>query len=238
MSEIYDDQCTLELMGEGKAVLTLDGEVMDCTWTLDGETFVLNYYTVASPGTMKDGQITIDYMEMGMIMTFAKTGEATPSTEDVVETTPEETANASASGFGGANTYQVEEWASHAVTTVNFTLPENMWVVNPQVNTLYVYNVESLDVAHSASPRIQFEVKENMEMVDSYVKDMTELVELDTRTIGGIDMKGRSYKLWGMGWTEYYGELPNGFWMTVRISKTSVDAGSEGSAILDSVTFE
>lgn len=158
-------------------------------------------------------------------------------TELPAETTAEAPSEASVS-FGGANSYQVEEWASHAVTTVNFTLPESMWVVNPQVNTLYVYNVESLDVAHSASPRIQFEVKENMEMVDSYVKDMTELAELDTRTIGGIDMKGRSYKLWGMVWTEYYGELPNGFWMTVRISKTSVDAGSEGSAILDSVTFE
>jgi hypothetical protein len=113
-----------------------------------------------------------------------------------------------------------------------------MWVVNPQVNTLYVYNVESLDVAHSASPRIQFEVKENMEMVDSYVKDMTELVELDSRRIGGIDMKGRTYKLWGMQWIEYYGELPDGLWMTVKISKVSLDAGSEGSDILDHVTFE
>lgn len=163
------------------------------------------------------------------------------SDEPVTEVSAEESTEAPtevAASFGGPNSYQLEEWNSHTMITVNFTLPESMWVVDPQAYTLYLYNVESLDVAHSAAPRIQFEAKESMENVDSYMKDMTELVELDTRQIGGIEMKGRPYKLWGMVWTEYYGELPDGIWMTVRISKTSVDAGSEGSDILDSVTFE
>ena len=162
--------------------------------------------------------------------------EVTQQTE-IIEM-PTEAPTEVAASFGGPNSYQLEEWNSHTMITVNFTLPESMWVVDPQAYTLYLYNVESLDVAHSAAPRIQFEAKESMENVDSYMKDMTELVELDTRQIGGIEMKGRTYKLWGMVWTEYYGELPDGIWMTVRISKTSVDAGSEGSDILDSVTFE
>ena len=143
-----------------------------------------------------------------------------------------------APSFGGANSWQIEEFFSHTKTNVNFTLPESMWVVNAESYTLYVYNVESLDVAHSAAPRIQFETKGTFEEVDSYMKDASELVDLDSRLIGGIEMTGRSYKLWGMLWTEYYGQLPDGLWMTVKISKTSVDAGSEGSDILDSVTFE
>jgi hypothetical protein len=138
---------------------------------------------------------------------------------------------------GGLQSYQIDEYSSKVVTTVSFTLPESMWVVKLSSPTLYIYNAESLDVAHSASPRIQFELKENMEKVDFYMGEATELAELDSRVIGGIEMKGRTYKIWGMVWIEYYGELPSGVYMTVKISKTSVEPGTEGGAILDSVTF-
>ncbi len=139
--------------------------------------------------------------------------------------------------FSGELSYLLEEYYGDSVYNVRFTLPENMWVVDFRTNTLYIYNVESLDEAHSAAPRIQFEIK-SADLVDSYMGDAAELTELENRTIGGIDMQGRYYKLWGMYWTEYYGELPDGYWMTVRISKTSIDPGSDGSYILDSVIFE
>ncbi len=139
--------------------------------------------------------------------------------------------------FGGYHSYQLEDFFGDSIYTVSFTLPEYMWVVDQGSHTLYIYNVESLDAAHSAAPRIQFEIKD-ADSVDSYMGDATELEELEGRTIGGIDMQGRYYKLWGMYWTEYYGELPDGYWMSVKISETSIDPGSDGSSILDSVIIE
>ena len=77
MTDIYNDVCTIELLEDGKAIFILGGEVMDATWTLDGETFVLTNATVESPGTLADGVITIDFMNMGMMLTFVQeTGSA------------------------------------------------------------------------------------------------------------------------------------------------------------------
>lgn len=158
--------------------------------------------------------------------------------EPSVEEAPAEAApSEEIESFGGYHSYQLEDFFGDSIYTVSFTLPEYMWVVDQGSHTLYIYNVESLDVAHSAAPRIQFEIKD-ADSVDSYMGDATELEELEGRTIGGIDMQGRHYKLWGMYWTEYYGELPDGYWMSVKISETSIDPGSDGSSILDSVIVE
>lgn len=423
MTDIYNGLCTIELLEGGKCVFTLGGEVMDSTWTLDGEDFVLTNATVESPGTLVDGVITIDFMGMGMMMSFTQTGsvqggDSTDAEEDVTETFPdafiadhqgdwhgmatvyegtgafedevdmemeiiarlafredgicepylacafggednnfkdlsaayyvdgeqmflfgefvngelvapstlfvqdgalyvdvyvedekgntmnlyaclrrldaswdydndwpclpedavkfykgksfmeiaelfqldldeipeldggssyipavteaptEAAPGVSASGFGGPNSFQVEEYLSHIVTTVNFTLPESMWVAKAPNDTLYIYNVESLDKAYSNSPRIQFVMKQSLEKINFYLDTFENLQELESRVIGGIEMQGRSYKALGMEWIEYYAELPNGVWVSVQISRTSVEPGSEGSAILDSVTFE
>lgn len=429
LTDIYKDRCTIELANDGTAVLTLDTEKMDCTWTLDGENFVLTYYTVASPGTLKDGQITIDYMGTGMMMTFAKNGAATGNNvsvgtvssdntfpdafaadhqgdwhgmaivyegtgvfedevdkemeiiarlafekdgtcqpylacafggkdnnfknlkatysaeEDVmllsgefvnseivsesnlfaqdgalyvdvyvedeqgntmnlyaclrpldaawdydndwlnlsqdavsfykgksfveiaelfqldlgkipaldgadappsapVETPAEaptaaatEAPAAAVSGFGGTSSYQIKESLSGIVTTVTVTLPDAMWIPDAPDSTLYLYNVEKLEDAYSNSPRIQFVVKQSLEKINFYLDTFENLKELDSRVIGGIEMKGRSYKTVGMEWIEYFAELPNGVWISVQTSRTSIEPGSEGSAILDSVTF-
>ena len=74
-----------------------------------------------------------------------------------------------------------------------------------------------------------------MDKIDFYKDQFENLKEIDSRTIGGIEMQGRTYKTVGMEWIEYYGELPSGIWVTCKISRTSIEPGSEGSAILDSV---
>lgn len=253
MTEIYNSLCSIELQDGGKAVFILGEETMDSTWKLDGETFVLTNAYVDSPGTLQDGVITIDFMGMGMVMTFVKDGEAaaeapaetpaekpaetpaeTPATpKKSTEKAPKEPVKTDSK----SESCRIDEFYSGTEVSVNLTIPGSMWHVDCPSRTMYVYNVESLDVAHSASPRIQFELQGTQEQVDTYMKDATEYKELDSRVIGGVEMAGRTYKLWGMVWTEYCGELPNGLWMTVKISKVSLDAGSEGSNILDSVTF-
>ena len=61
--------------------------------------------------------------------------------------------------------------------------------------------------------------------------------ELAPRTIGGVELAGRTYKKVGMLWTEYYGEMPTGGWLSIRISGVDIDPGTEGDTILNSVTF-
>ena len=76
MADVYEGICTIELMEDGKAVFILGGEELQCTWELNGEEFILDNQAVESPGSLVDGVITIDFMEMGMIMTFVKEGGA------------------------------------------------------------------------------------------------------------------------------------------------------------------
>ena len=80
MTDIYNSLCSLELLEDGKCVFILGEETIDCTWRLDGEEFVLttNQF-VESPGTLANGVITIDFMGMGMVMTFEKNSNATPA---------------------------------------------------------------------------------------------------------------------------------------------------------------
>ena len=57
------------------------------------------------------------------------------------------------------------------------------------------------------------------------------------RTIGGVEMAGRTYKNVGMWWTEYYGEMPTGGWLAIKISGVDIDPGTEGDTVLNSITF-
>ena len=74
MGDIYDGPCTIELLDDSKAVFFLGGEEMQCTWVLDGEDFILDNGAVKSHGTLVNGVITLDFMNMGMIMTFNHEG--------------------------------------------------------------------------------------------------------------------------------------------------------------------
>ncbi len=51
----------LELKNGGKAVFTIDGDPTDVNWKLDGETFTLCDSEESLDGTLKDGEITLDF---------------------------------------------------------------------------------------------------------------------------------------------------------------------------------
>ena len=140
------------------------------------------------------------------------------------------------SGFGGEHTATIAEFMTDIPADFTFTLPERGWVLEVYSDsTIYLYNVPTPDDAYSDSPRIQFELKENLDKINFYKDNFDNLKEIDSRTIGGIEMTGRTYKNVGMEWTEYYGELPSGVWVTCKISDVDISAGTEGAAILDSV---
>ncbi len=143
------------------------------------------------------------------------------------------------SGFGGEHTATLAEFMTDIPADFTFTVPESGWVLDVYSDsTIYIYNVPTPDDAYSDSPRIQFELKENLDKINFYKDNFENLKDIDSRTIGGIEMQGRTYKNVGMYWTEYYGELPSGVWVTCKISDVDISAGSEGAAILDSVTIK
>lgn len=50
-------------------------------------------------------------------------------------------------------------------------------------------------------------------------------------------MTGRTYKNVGMEWTEYLGQFDEGFAISVKISHVDIAEGTDGPALLDSMTF-
>ena len=88
LSDIYEGENYVELKSGGKCVMTLEGDAAEGTWTLNGEDITITIEGIDSTGTLKDGTLVVDFMEMGMPMTFVKGGASAPktSTADVSET--------------------------------------------------------------------------------------------------------------------------------------------------------
>ena len=74
MSDIYPGETWIELKSGGKGDIMLDGDSYGLKWTLEGEVFTLTIDGVDSVGTLSGGDIAIDLMNMGCVMTFEKEG--------------------------------------------------------------------------------------------------------------------------------------------------------------------
>ena len=78
MSDIYEGETWLELKSGGKGTIMLDGDDFPMKWTLEGNTFTLTIDGEDSVGTLEDGVIVLDLMDMGVEMTFLKEGAEMP----------------------------------------------------------------------------------------------------------------------------------------------------------------
>ena len=149
------------------------------------------------------------------------------------------TAEAPAEGFdSGTITETVSDYSKDASIDVSVTLPESGWKLSHELTTMYLYNVDDPEHLFSGDPRIQFDIYTSSDKLNYYEKNYENLKDEGTRTIGGVELKARSYKNVGMQWTEYYGEVPGGGWLSIKISKVDIGAGSEGDAVLNSISFK
>ena len=162
--------------------------------------------------------------------------EETPAPTEAPATTdaPEPDAADESAPTAGPQSVELSNFAIGAKETFSFTTPDTGWYMKKSSN-INLYNEESFDAIYSNSPVIQFCLKKDLDDIDRYKSDMENLTELPSRTIAGLDMAGRSYTMYGMDWTQYYAELPDGVWVTILSSGVSLEPGSEGSAILDSL---
>lgn len=78
MSDIYPGETWIELKSGGKGDIMLDGDSYGLKWTLEGEAITITLEGVDSIGTLKDGVITVDLMDMGCVMEFLLEGAEPP----------------------------------------------------------------------------------------------------------------------------------------------------------------
>ena len=81
MSEIYAGETWIELKSGGRGTIMLDGDDFSMKWALEGEELTITIQGVDSVGTLRDGVITMDLMDMGCVMTFVR---ADAGSEDAV----------------------------------------------------------------------------------------------------------------------------------------------------------
>ena len=74
MSDIYAGETWIELKSGGKGTIMLDGDDFKLKWTLEGEDITITVEGVDSVGTLNSGNIVIDLMDMGCVMTFQLEG--------------------------------------------------------------------------------------------------------------------------------------------------------------------
>jgi len=140
-----------------------------------------------------------------------------------------------ANGNGGKHSDTIDCFMTDVKTTVTLNVPDAGWYYKADTSNIRVFNVPSEKEQKSNSPVIKFGCQSSLDRINFYLDMFENLKEIGTRTIGGIEMQGRTYKYIGMEWTEYYAELPSGVWLSISISGIDIDAGSEGGSILDSV---
>lgn len=248
------DNTSLTLNTDHTGKLILMGEEMEIGWTDAGE------ITIGGMPFYKFERIDADTVKVeitGTFFTLSKNGAApapevteAPAPEvteapapEVTEAPAPEVTDApapevtDAPAAGGEVTLEGKIGFGPVKVPVTAVLPAGGWCAEARSSTVYFYNVPDVSKAYSDSPRISFEFKESLDKINFYLDTFENLQELDARTIGGIEMPGRSYKNVGMDWIEYYGEIAEGAWVSVRISGVDISAGTEGDAILSSAVF-
>ena len=181
--------------------------------------------------------------------TEAKTDPAAPAADPEPAATPEaepESTPASAPAenpdypsAAGLNTQTLEAFGTDYTLTLNVTCPDQGWYKSASTSfgDLKLFPTDDPSNIFSGDPRMLFELQRDLDKINYYYDDFENVEELAPRTIGGVELAGRSYKKVGMWWTEYYGEMPTGGWLSIRISGVDIDPGTEGDAVLNSITF-
>ena len=81
MSDVYEGETWLELKSGGRGTIMLGGDDFSIKWSVEGEEITISVQGEDSVGTLKNGAVVVDLMDMGCVMTFQKEGTAPAATE-------------------------------------------------------------------------------------------------------------------------------------------------------------
>ena len=165
---------------------------------------------------------------------------AEPESEATAEPTPASAPadNPDYPSAAGLNTQTLEAFGTDFTLVLNVTCPDQGWYKSAtSFGDFKLFPTDDPSHIFSGDPRITFELKSGLDKINYYYDDFENVEELTPRTIGGVEMAGRTYKNVGMWWTEYYGEMPTGGWLAIKISGVDIDPDTEGDTVLNSITF-
>ncbi len=203
-----------------------DGKTHAAYWTDGDRAFVTVTFKVRDNDTWTCTSITIsgiasDEYNVADVSGFPKIASSTPAGTNPTE----------------KQTLQTKVGFSGPKVNVAVDLPTKNWYPDAGSSSIYIYcapNAERADRSHSY---FKIECKESLDKINFYKDSFENLTELAPRTIGGIEMQGRSYKYIGMNWIEYYGEIAEGVWVSVKLTGVDLSEGTETEAILLSMAF-
>jgi len=134
-------------------------------------------------------------------------------------------------------TFEAKVGFSGPKVNVTAQIPNKNWQPKASSGSVYIYCAPNAKKADSSFSYFKIECKESLDKIDFYKDSFENLTELAPRTIGGIEMQGRSYKNVGMDWIEYYGEIAEGVWVSIKLTGVDLSEGTETEAILMNFTF-
>ena len=182
-----------------------------------------------------DGQLVFD-MGDGNVIYYEQNAE---KTAEILAADATATEGAPIPSKGGKVTISevFRDFMETASTTLSFEMSEDAWTFNLySPSNFYIYNVPTGEDTYSNTPQIILKAESNVERFDS--ASYENVAATDNRTIGGVDMKGRTYTSSGMEWTEYIGVTKSGLAVSIRITRIDISSGSDGDALLNSIRFE
>lgn len=148
-----------------------------------------------------------------------------------------ESAAAVANAGTKKETFKISKFAHEEdYVNVSVELPAVEWSMKTFGSDIELVNADDPELFGAGF--IKFSLKDTVEDFDFYKDSFENYQEIEGRTIGGIEMKGRTYKNVGYEWTEYIGEYADGKAIAVGIVRVDTAPGTVGGNIIDSISFE
>jgi len=136
---------------------------------------------------------------------------------------------------GGSTNFEILPWGKKE-GGVEFTVDipagwswreDYSWIVEDNENAVV-----------TGLPFIEFKVEKSLDKFDKYKDSFENLKDIDDRVIGGVTMKGRTYKNCGYDKTQYLAQIDDERAVSIVIVKCDLSDGSVASGILDSIKMQ
>ena len=128
----------------------------------------------------------------------------------------------------------IYSWDKEENVVITAEIPETGWTYNENKKEL----VESDDPSAWHAGTIEFKLEDDVADFDRYKDKFEDYRELDDRVIGGITMKGRTYKSVGYEWTQYIAQIDDKRALSISMKFLNVAEGTAADRILNSMSIK
>lgn len=119
---------------------------------------------------------------------------------------------------------------------VKVSMPESGWSTDDGSGSYKL--IDNEDPQAFGAGFIKFKMEEDVAKFDQHKDSFENYKDIDDREIGGVKMKGRTYKDIGYEWTEYIAQISDGKAVSIGIVRVDISEGTMGDKILNSISFK